>query len=371
MSVTRSIDAVFVESFAGGSHEAFAEGWLARSRHRWRRLGLPAERWKWRLRAGALALAPRLGALDPPPRAVVATSLVDLAHLRALSGLDRRRRPPAFLLYMHENQLTYPRPPGEPLDRSFAGAHLASWLAADALAWNSRSHRDAALAATRDYLEQIPPPRPRGLLRRLRASRILPPGVDLGVFPAPASRPVGSPPVIAWNHRWDGDKRPGAFARVLLRLADKGLDFRLVLLGPVVQVEIAALALIRERLGDRILRDGPARSRREYAAWLGRADIAVSTAGQENFGYAAVEAMAAGAVPLFPRRLSYPELLTPSLRDALLYGTDRELAARLGRWLARPALFAGLRRRVMLCARRHDWARRAAALDRWVGQEAS
>ncbi|MDQ7086381.1 MAG: hypothetical protein Q9Q13_00330 [Acidobacteriota bacterium] len=177
--------------------------------------------------------------------------------------------------------------------------------------------------------------------------------------------------MIAWNHRWDGDKRPGAFARVLLRLADKGLDFRLVLLGPVVQVEIAALALIRERLGDRILRDGPARSRREYAAWLGRADIAVSTAGQENFGYAAVEAMAAGAVPLFPRRLSYPELLTPSLRDALLYGTDRELAARLGRWLARPALFAGLRRRVMLCARRHDWARRAAALDRWVGQEAS
>ncbi|MDQ7086380.1 MAG: DUF3524 domain-containing protein [Acidobacteriota bacterium] len=112
MSVTRSIDAVFVESFAGGSHEAFAEGWLARSRHRWRRLGHRASSAKeWRLRAGALALAPRLGALDPPPRAVVATSLVDLAHLRALSGLDRRRRPPAFLLYMHENQLTYPPSP--------------------------------------------------------------------------------------------------------------------------------------------------------------------------------------------------------------------------------------------------------------------
>ncbi|HHN74909.1 MAG TPA: DUF3524 domain-containing protein, partial [Acidobacteria bacterium] len=112
MNTRQPIDGVFIESFAGGSHEAFADGWLARSRHRWRRLSLPAERWKWRLRAGALALAPRLAALDPPPRVVLATSLLDLAHLRALSGLDRRRRPPAFLLYMHENQLSYPRPPG-------------------------------------------------------------------------------------------------------------------------------------------------------------------------------------------------------------------------------------------------------------------
>ncbi len=368
MSARRPIDAVFVESFAGGSHQAFAEGWLARSRHRWRRLTLPAERWKWRLRAGALVLGPRLAALDPPPRVVLVTSLVDLAHLRALSGLDRGRRPPAFLLYMHENQLSYPRPAGEPLDRSFAGAHLASWLVADALAWNSHSHREAALAAVRDYLKQVPPPRPRGLLGRLRASRILAPGVDLEGFPAPAARRPGAPPVIAWNHRLDGDKRPGAFARILLRLADKGHDFRLVLLGPVAQVRIASLELIREKLGDRILRDGPARSRREYVAWLARADIAVSTAEQENFGYAAVEAMAAGAVPLFPRRLSYPELLTPSLRRSLLYDTDRDLAARLGRWLARPALFVGLRRGAMLCARRHDWPRRAAALDGWVEQ---
>jgi glycosyltransferase involved in cell wall biosynthesis len=364
-ATSRPLDVVFVEPFMGGSHAAFARGWITHSRHRWRVLALPAARWKWRLRAAGLVLGERLRELRPRPQVVVATSLLDLAHLRERAGLDGRGAP-RVLLYMHENQFDYPRPPGEPLERGFAVAHLASVLAADGVAFNSRSHRAAFTTALGEFRAAMPRPRPRLPAARTARAPVLAPGLDLGGFPEPAAREPDGPPLIVWNHRWEEDKRPGAFARIVLRLAERGRPFRLALLGTGDQVRPQALELLRERLGERILVDRPARTRREYLGWLARADIAVSTAAQENFGYAALEAMAAGAVPLLPRRLSYPEIVPRALHAALLYDTDRDLLARLSEWLADPGRFVPLRAAAMRAARRHAWPARAAALDAWI-----
>lgn len=325
--------------------------------------GLPAASWKWRQRLAAWPLGRRIAASATAPQALVATDLVDLAHLRVASRLPDSV---PFLLYMHENQLTYPRPPGEPLERSFAVSHVASTLAADSIAFNSRVHKDAMIDAMTGFLAEVPPPKPRGLLGRLGRARVLPPGVDLDAFPSPAGRACGRPPVIAWNHRWEEDKRPSAFAGILIALADAGADFRLVLLGTGDQVVPKPLLEIRERLGGRVLRDGPARSRGEYAAWLARSDLVVSTAVQENFGYAVIEAMAAGCVPLLPRRLSYPEILPPALAAELLYDSDRSLRERLAAWLADPSRIEARRVPVMRAAERHGWARRIDPLDSWV-----
>ena len=46
-----------VEPFFGGSHRAFLEGLARHSAHRITRVTMPAELWRWRLRASALALA--------------------------------------------------------------------------------------------------------------------------------------------------------------------------------------------------------------------------------------------------------------------------------------------------------------------------
>jgi glycosyltransferase involved in cell wall biosynthesis len=363
--VTAARRAVLVESFLGGSHDAFARGWIARSRHEWRLVGLPAASWKWRMRLAAWPLGRRLTALRFAPDAVVATGLIDLAHLRQASGATAEV---PFLLYLHENQLSYPRPPGRPLDRGFAVAHIASLLAADAVAFNSRAHRDAMAAEVRRFLDDVPSPRPTGVSSRIGRASILRPGVDLDGFPAPAPRQMTGPPVVLWNHRWEEDKRPSAFARVMIALADEGVDFRLVLLGTGDQVQPTPLLLLRERLADRILRDKPAVSRAEYVHWLARADVAVSTAEQENFGYAAIEAMAAGAVPLLPSRLSYPEITPDRLHGELLYDTDAELREKLGAWLREPGRFLSLREAVMRSARSHEWSKRVGALDRWVGR---
>ncbi len=62
-------------------------------------------------------------------------------------------------------------------------------------------------------------------------------------------------------------------------------------------------------------------------------DVIVSTAEHEFFGISVVEAIAAGAYPLLPRRLSYPEILrlgTDDRIDAFFYdGSTKDLAARL------------------------------------------
>ena len=96
-SKRRVLRAALVEPFLGGSHAAFARGWIAASRHDWRLISLPAARWKWRLRFAGLVLGPKLARLRPPPDVVVATSLLDLAHLRLTAGSAGHR---PFIIYL-------------------------------------------------------------------------------------------------------------------------------------------------------------------------------------------------------------------------------------------------------------------------------
>ena len=87
-------------------------------------------------------------------------------------------------------------------------------------------------------------------------------------------------------------------------------------------------------LGPRLVRCDEPESRREYAALLASADVAVSTARSEFFGLAMIEASYAGCFPLVPDRLAYPEIYPGAMR----YDTPEALAARLRAFIAeRPA----------------------------------
>jgi glycosyltransferase involved in cell wall biosynthesis len=65
--------------------------------------------------------------------------------------------------------------------------------------------------------------------------------------------------------------------------------------------------------------------RRDYIRVLWDSDVVVSTAIQEFFGIAVLEAAYCGALPLVPRRLVYPELYATDR----LYDGDAELTTRL------------------------------------------
>ena len=109
-------------------------------------------------------------------------------------------------------------------------------------------------------------------------------------------------------------------------------------------------------------------SRADYEAALRAADVVVSTAEHEFFGLSVVEAIAAGAYPLLPRRLSYPEILGDFAGvDAFFYGGGpAELAERLEALANRAkhdALWSDNPQRGVDAVERFVWRRRGPDLD--------
>ena len=92
-----------------GSHRAWAEGYAAHSRHDVRVLAMQGYFWKWRMQGGALELAEQaqpLLAAGERPDVLLATSMTNLPAFLALTRRELGGVP--AVLYMHENQLTYP-----------------------------------------------------------------------------------------------------------------------------------------------------------------------------------------------------------------------------------------------------------------------
>ena len=142
-------------------------------------------------------------------------------------------------------------------------------------------------------------------------------------------------------------------------MADRGVPFRVIVCGEQFRTAPPIFAEARRRLADRIEHWGFAADRATYHALLGRADVVVSTAIHEFFGLAVLEAAAAGAMPLLPRRLSYVELFDAARWPRIIYEFDEELADRLVEVLAHPAPPGGLTEH----ARSFAWPDRIGAFD--------
>ena len=65
----------------------------------------------------------------------------------------------------------------------------------------------------------------------------------------------------------------------------------------------------KKEFADHIERWGYQEKRSDYETALLEADVFVSTADHEFFGFSVLEAAAAGAFPLVPEKLAYPETL--------------------------------------------------------------
>ena len=328
---------LLVEPWLAGSHQAWAEGFQRNSRHTVELLGRAPKGWRTTFEQSAGELAAAAG---PAPDLVVASSMMDTAEFLALSGYEGI----PTLLYLHENQLTYDR--GRP-DLGRGAVNWRSVQAADRVAFNSHFHLDdffAALPALGIEKQECAEAR--------AGSLVLPVGIDPP--PVQPGRDGGSP-VVLWNHRWEKDKDPQGFIDALLATAD--LSFRVILAGEGSRVDHYASQLT-ERFGDRVLHTGFAPVA-VYRRLVGRADIVVSTARQEFFGVAVAEAMAAGAVPLVPDRLAYPELLGPDLAPCLYEpGT---LAERLRSMLT--GEWQSYRSAATAAGRRFSWDRVAPRYD--------
>ncbi len=319
------------------------------------------------MHGGAVSLAQQFLALPAPPDMILAGDMLDVTTFLALTRPHTARTPVA--LYFHENQLTYP---WSPTDRDVAARrdshygfiNYASALAADALFFNSAFHLNAFFDALPRFLKHFPDFNGLENITALRQkAQVLPLGLDLRRFDAfrPEDRAANETPVILWNHRWEYDKNPAAFFETLYQLADRGLAFRVAILGENFRKSPIEFEQARERLGSRIIHFGYAQNFADYARLLHHADILPVTSIHDFFGISVAEAIYCGCTPLLPHRLNYPQFIPPSWQGQYLYHTETELAEKLAAQIARhPAPPpAELRRYVA----RFDWKTMAPVYD--------
>ncbi|HLE39209.1 MAG TPA: DUF3524 domain-containing protein [Acidimicrobiia bacterium] len=353
-----------VSGYHTGSHRAWAEGYLATTRHDVHLVTLPGVFWKWRLTGGFVSLAEQVEALAGRvgrPDVILTTSMVDLAGLR---GMLRSLGTVPVALYMHENQITYPATGRTRLEQGHGLVTWTSLLAADAVAFNSVFHRTSLLDALPGFLGSFPDESHAHHLEAVAAkSVVLPVGSELATL---ASGPKVHPPLVLWNHRWDDDKDPGAFLDLMLRLADGGAAFSVALAGERFVDQRRRLDGAVAALGDRVVVDGHL-TRDEYEAVVAASSIVVSTAVQEFFGVAVVEAIHAGAFPVLPDRLVYRERIPGPLHSRCLF-TSPAHAVRL---LSDAIADTGMRDETTALLRgataAFDWREVAPAYDAWLG----
>ena len=350
---------LFLEPFYGGSHRDFADGLVAHSRHDIELVTLPDRFWKWRMRGAAIYWSRRIEHLEQYDGLIV-SSLLNLGDLKALWG---ESCPPA-LVYFHENQLTYPSAPDNRHDHQPGFTNIISALTARRLLFNSHTHLDAFLTSLPRFIRIMPDFRPKWVTKEIEdKSAVAYPGCHFAGTPSHQERENGQPPLIIWNHRWEHDKNPEAFFTALEKMIQQGIEFRVALLGEEYAQIPEVFKRAPEVLGDRLVQYGMVPSREDYYQWLDRGDIVISTAVQENFGIAVVEAMWHGCLPLLPHRLSYPELLPNTFHEDFLYQDQTDFETRLARLLSCPDKYSDQRRSISKAMQKFGWKNRIGQFD--------
>ena len=344
----------------GGSHRTWADGWVRHSRHHIELVTRSAAAWRRRMVFSGAGLGRDVAALvdrQGPPAALIVSSLCDVGAVRLAAGRALDDVP--VIAYRHESQFGIADRHGAQDDLAVLSAEWRSLLAADEVWFNSDAHRELVATSVPAWLRAHDEPAEAAEFERhLDASRVVPVGVDLsriGVDLRPTP-PDDRPPLVLFNQRWDRDKAPGRVIAALDAASRAGADFRVALAGevPPGAADVADGAL--RRLGDRVVHHGHA-EREAYLDLLHRADLVVSDADHEFFGIAPVEAIAAGARPIYPRRHNYPALVGD---DPRYLHEGHDLVPRLLEALSEPR---GVDTELATSVRRFDWRAVAPLMD--------
>ncbi len=319
-----------LEPYFGGSHRAFLEGLAQNSCHEWTLLTGPAVHWKWRMRCSPLDFAEKVSQHIERaglPDAILCSDMLDvpgwLGCMAAQNRLTEICQLP-IVTYFHESQWTYPTSPHARVDFHYGYTNLLTALTSRENWFNSNHHLSCFLEHSESFVRRMPDSKSVHDFQLLRDKcHVFPPGFE-PPRDLPPRNEANPELTIGWVSRWEYDKRPDLFLRLLETLVERGVAFRLVLLGGR-QESCAELQAVRAKFQHLISVDQYAEDRDSYWQSLGKMDVVVSTADHEFFGIAVCEAIHAGAVPVLPNRLSYPELVP----NEFLYETIDEAASQI------------------------------------------
>jgi tRNA G18 (ribose-2'-O)-methylase SpoU/glycosyltransferase involved in cell wall biosynthesis len=333
------------------SHQTWAEGYQrAASKNKIHSVHLEiisGDRWKFRMLIAAAELESKIAIDDD---IVVVDGMLDASLLVALIKSNRPSNAPKIFVYLHENQLTTPFPSQDRDVKNqthwhYGMAHLRSLMVADGFIFNSQTHKEAFAGALPTIInEQSPRDTVQWYLNRAHElldtkCTVLNNGLELDELVSLVNSKKRTRtqdisvdrkiPCILWNARLEEDKNPGAFLDMLHQVKRRQKEqrivaFRLIILGADSSKEKRWENRIRKEFAKELVHFGWCTNRKEYAQWLHKSDIIVSTANHETFGISIVESVFCGSLPLLPNRLSYPELFPPKqFQNMHLYTTTR------------------------------------------------
>lgn len=316
---------LLIEPYYGGSHKLFLDGLVRHVDGDFTLLSLPARKWKMRMQLSAPWFIAQLSELSEAERnfdTVLFSSFIDVAVFKAMAaslpGWNNRCR---YVTYYHENQFCYPGFLDKHTTHHFTSINFTSALVSDSIAFNSEFNRSSFFRHCSKYLLKATDMELGSCLDEVRQkSVVLHPGLDFsGQDRIKMTANKAMVKTIVWNHRWEHDKNPEEFFETLYKLQDRGIDFKLCVLGQHFQKNPTCFEEARQRLSGEIVQWGYVDETDAYYQHLAAGDIVVSTAFHEFFGISVIEAVRAGCVPVLPRRLSYPELF----EEQFLYDNGR------------------------------------------------
>jgi glycosyltransferase involved in cell wall biosynthesis len=367
-----AFDVHLLSPYHGGSHQAWAEGLCENSGHNIDLLTLPDRFWKWRMHGGAITLAREYLALGERSECLMATDMLDLTTFLALTRSVTSTIP--TILYMHENQLTYPLPDdpeqgpmrrqkGE-RDLHYGFINVASMLAADLVLFNSEYHRLELLGALPSFLKHFPDYNEMEIANSIQQrSQIIPVGVDLARLETKRTEvDTIEPPLILWNHRWEYDKGPARFFKILYRVQESGIPFRLALCGRSFRQQPAEFSEAIEKLSQNIIHVGYA-DEETYRRLLWESTISLSTASHEFFGVSTIEAIYCHSFPILPLGLNYPALIPLEFHRHCLYSNQDEFYSILLWALSNPGETKNISKKLSEHVSIYDWQRVSQLYD--------
>lgn len=366
--MTESLKVLALEPYYGGSHKAFLEGWMQHSRHEWTLLSLPPWKWKWRMRHSAITLSSQTAVRVKAGEKwdiIFCSDMLNLAEYLGLAPQSIQKLP--SVVYFHENQLTYPVAHPQEFDFHYVLTNLITALAATEVWFNSSYHQDIFLDELRDFLKRMPDYHPLEAVDDIRhKSLVRYPGIHQ--FPKRGER-IPGPMRIVWAARWEHDKNPELFFKSLRILKARKIEFRISVIGEQFRQVPDVFNSAKQEFSDYIDRWEYQQKRHDYEAALLEADVFVSTADHEFFGISVLEGVAAGAFPLVPQKLAYPETLELDSGNEDFYfkgGADQlaERLAQLSEKIRNNNLWDSDPDRAIRIVEKFFWKTKARLLDR-------
>ena len=322
---------LILEPFFTGSHKKWTNEFQFHSKHEIEILSLPGRFWKWRMHGGAITLHKYYEKLNFKPDLIIAS---DMLNLPIFKSLMKSSIP--IILYFHENQFTYPWSKNDPdvelqRDKHYGFINYSSALIADKVLFNSQFHLNSFFHGMKEFLTQFPDYKGMENIKLINSkSHVLYLGLDLKKFKINNIEYEGSNhPTILWNHRWEYDKNPELFFKILKIISQKKINFKLVVIGQDFNQKNPVFKKAKKDLKKHIIQFGHVSSFEEYASWLWKADIIPVTSNQDFFGASIMEAVFCNTIPLLPNRLSYPELFDNKNNPNNFYSSNDELLHKL------------------------------------------